>query len=1050
MGIEAIRVRPGPAARDWLFARIRALQTADPLRAVTVVVSNHYLGLGLRRELAQQGYANVRFAVLARVAESIGAPSLAGRGLSPLLPVLEDAAVRAALRRSDDLGRVSGHRSVIEALRALFRDLRELGVTAAQCAAFSSNSRMALAAFRAFDDYRASVAERKLYDETDLLEAAASALTADGGLADDLGHVVVFLPGRWSANSADLMRALGAVGEVDLMLSGLDDELADRETVRLASSLGLAWSDIPVATRASERARLSILTAPVPAQEVREVVRAVLTDLGAGVPLHHMAVLVRRQEPYLALVREALTAAGIPTALLGGRPISECVVGRGLLGLLRLREQDFARTAVLDWRSTLGAFGRGDPGFGEWNRISREAEIVRGVGGWIAGLTRFDRGIAEQLAPKDGEREMNPGYRALLERQQRSGKSMARTITAIDASTQPPAAMTWDVLVDWAQRCRRDHVPTPALEAEQEAALLVDEVLESLCAAGAFEPETDLATFIDTLESAIEGRVRPDGHLGTGIVLGDVATAAGMSFERVHLVGLSEGVFPAAAPADPVFPDGDPLGRRDGRVSDERRSFLAAIAAADGGTAVLSAPSWDAGLRSSYAAPWLLEVAASLEGHSVTAAEMRRLDGRPWLRRVVSPSQSLEAPSAILDVAEWRVADARRSHDWRRFAASSLARRRDLPLARNLQVQRARWSAELTAFDGFVPGAASSRRLSQGLAGLHISPTAIELWAKCPFQYFLKRVLYVEATENPEDDDDWAVSPLVRGSLIHEVLDRFFRELQAVGRPTMDELYGATDHSRLDEIATAVFTDLDTDGRATHALTWANERDAILVDLHTLLAKDQEERVRTRVVPALFEQSFGFNRPDSWPAAVVPLARGGEARIHGFIDRVDVAPSVAAPRTAVVIDYKSGGDATSPFKKDSVAAGTKVQLPAYARAAEQWLRDAKGVPDASAIAQYWMVSAKGKFARIGPVDPKDAQARFEEVVQIMDAGLRMGAFPQVPGGESQRPGRAGWDNCMWCEFNRVCPTGRDQLAERKRADAPSAWHASLTLVTDDE
>lgn len=1049
MGLEAIRVRPGSAARDWLFARIRSLQTVDALRAVTVVVSNHYVGLALRRELAQHGYANVRFAVLARVAESIGAPSLAARGLSPLSPVLEDAAVRAALRRSEDLGSVAGHRSVVEALRALFRDLRELGTTLEQRAALSGDSRMAVAAFRAFDDYRASVVERKLYDETDLLDAAASALASDAGhAADELGHVVLYLPGRWSANSATLIGALGAMGSVDLMLSTLDDELADRETVRLASALGLTWFDMPVAAGASTGARLSVLTAPVPAQEVREVVRAVLTDLDAGVPLHHMAVLVRREEPYLALVREALAAAGLPLALLGGRSVAESVVGRGLLGLLRLREQDFARTAVLDWRSTLGATGRGEPSFGEWNRISREAEIVRGVGSWLAGLARFDRGIAEKLAPVD--RELNAGYRGLLERQRRSGASMTKTLKSIDASTQPPTATTWDALVDWAQRCRREHVPRPALEAEQEAALLVDEVLESLRAASAFEPETNLATFIDTLESALEARVRPNGHLGTGIVVGDVATATGMSFERVHLVGLSEGVFPAAAPADPVFPDGDPLGRREGRVSDERRSFLAALAAADRGAAVLSAPSWDAGLRSSYAAPWLLEIAASLEGRSVTAAEMRRLDGRPWLRRVVSPSQSLDGPSAIVDVAEWRVAEARRCPDPRRFAATSLARRADLPLARNLEVQRARRSSELTAFDGFIASAASSRRLSQGLAGLHISPTAIELWAKCPFQYFLGRVLHVEATENPEDDDDWSVSPLVRGSLIHEVLDRFFRELQVVGRPTMDEEYVAADHARLDEIATAVFVELDTDGRVTHALAWANERDAILVDLHTLLAKDQEQRVRTRVVPALFEQSFGFDRPDSWPAVLIPLTRGGEARIHGFIDRVDLAPSVAAPRTAVVIDYKSGGDAKNPFGKDPVVAGTKVQLPAYARAAAQWLRDAKGVPDASAIAEYWMVSAKGKFERISPPDGELAQQRFDEVVHVMDAGLRMGAFPQVPGAESQRPGRTGWENCMWCEFNRVCPTGRDQLAERKRADPASALHAGLTLGSEDE
>ena len=65
-----------------------------------------------------------------------------------------------------------------------------------------------------------------------------------------------------------------------------------------------------------------------------------------------------------------------------------------------------------------------------------------------------------------------------------------------------------------------------------------------------------------------------------------------------------------------------------------------------------------------------------------------------------------------------------------------------------------------------------------------ISASGIESWATCPFQFFLGRVLRIDATDRPEDG--WTVDPLERGSLVHRILERFFKDLRSAGR--FDEL----------------------------------------------------------------------------------------------------------------------------------------------------------------------------------------------------------------------------------------------------------------------
>jgi len=68
-------VRPGAESVAWLWTAIAEAKGADPLGPVTVVVPSNRIGLALRRRLALQGCANVRFGVIGLVVEPFGAPA---------------------------------------------------------------------------------------------------------------------------------------------------------------------------------------------------------------------------------------------------------------------------------------------------------------------------------------------------------------------------------------------------------------------------------------------------------------------------------------------------------------------------------------------------------------------------------------------------------------------------------------------------------------------------------------------------------------------------------------------------------------------------------------------------------------------------------------------------------------------------------------------------------------------------------------------------------------------------------------------------------------
>ena len=136
---------------------------------------------------------------------------------------------------------------------------------------------------------------------------------------------------------------------------------------------------------------------------------------------------------------------------------------------------------------------------------------------------------------------------------------------------------------------------------------------------------------------------------------------------------------------------------------------------------------------------------------------------------------------------------------------------------------------------------------------------------------------------------------------------------------------------------------------------------------------------------------------------------------------------------AWVIDYKTGSlqDFEDIKPENPLAGGRKLQLPTYLSAAAE---------AAQAQALYWFISQRGGFKQIGYDPAPGKEALFEETLRAIVQGIRAGAFPAVPGEENEHYG--GYENCRYCDFDRICSRRRDfEFAAKSTHAEVAPWKA---------
>ncbi len=1083
MAADCIATAYGLAAHDALARAVAAAKAGDPLAAVTVVVPTNPMAVAARRGLARRhAAAVVAFVTPYRLADMLASARLAAGGKRPVSTPVLAGLVRSVL--SDEPGlfsEVQTHPATERSLLSAYRLLSEVSADARH--SISSADERAAEVVRIHGRVREELSRARFSDEQDLIDAAVAVLregstAGEGAAAGDhpagegtlfgedttlgegtlfgedtalggdpppgvakppaelLGAVIVFLPQRLGPGHARLLRAVGERLGLTVIAGVSGVEAADEAVHEAVAAIGASWpgdadsqagadgqaaamspgAGLPVADQA-----LSVSDAD---DEVRHAVRAVVQAARDGIALDRIAILYGSRDPYARLVAAALDSAGIAWFGDSITTTDSSLLGRSLLALLMLDEQNFSRHDVSAWLGgalVLGADGRPCPA-AAWERASRAAGVVADPRQWQQRLTvRIDdlKAEAARLAT-DSEHDWLAEHRL---REASEATELRSFIADLAGSLQRGEhCETWEELAAWCMGLisayfgdsgpfsRRSRWPSH----EQSAAERVEKAVEQLGSLDGIDPNPSPAAFRRALRAQLEADLGRRGRFGNGVFAGSVAHAVGLEFDQVVILGMAEGSMPPRQREDPLLGDrvravaGSELPPASHVVGDLHRALLAVMAAS--GHVAFTFPRGDL-RRNTTRAPsrWLLDCAEA------------RGEGRPAPDDIahVTGDWFSEVPSFIAGMRQTEFPAHDHEYDVRSVldhaesgfdpAASGVAESR-IEVRRGTELLQGRLSERFTRFDGnLADGDLRGARLGSPTdQGQVFAASKLEAWVKCPHAYFVRHVLGVREVEDPEEQ--YRISPIDRGLLLHAVIEQWMTTTMAeAGFPRADDDAFRAAVAGLLGIAAEHFARIEDRGQAGRRLYWERDQRVMRADLEGFAEADRQLRAETGSTPLAHERRFGI--VGSGERAVdIALPDGRTLDLRGVIDRVDRR----ADGGLHVIDYKTGrSDGYKDLSaQDPTLGGSNLQLGLYGLAAPRLaMPDAEQAGTVPVRSDYWFVGQREGNRRIGYEITADiSDAVMNKVAAIVDR-IAEGGFPQHPAKPEYRP----WVDCHYCE-----------------------------------
>lgn len=776
-------------------------------------------------------------------------------------------------------------------------------------------------------------------------------------------------------------------------------------------------------TASSERVELSVTNVIGVEEEVATVCREILTLVEVnGYRFDEIGVVARTLEPYQARLQSVFDHHLVPFTTTAVKPLSREPLIKTLLRLASLPLNDFDRAAMLDvvtspfyrTQGSVSATASLRPDI--WRSLVYTLGITKGEAEW--------RRLAEPASSsilRDAEAELDEDDQTMVGTRQTTQLTYLWELVSrvIQDCQALPAQGSIGTLTHAFFLLVQSHVHVPGLfdvlsrESPEPTDLtkigsLVRSALDRLRELDPLGGDLLWEEWVELFRRVLDETSIPieeERHQGVQVL--DAMTARGRTVRALFVLGMNEKLFPRYVREDPFLRDRQrvvlesTLGYKiDEKLAGHEEELLLFELLSRSATNRLYLSYQRADEAGRVMAP---------SGFIAMAMRDPRFIGKPEEtvpRRLTQRINEQPSIRDLLPAEELTLGCLLQGHDARPVLE---AMGRDQPIVeQGLATLKTieRESPELGPFDGMVgaqtPATSAAKERS-------FSPTALERYATCPFQYFAEKVLRLEPVRRLQPDH---LPPLTLGTLVHESLRLSYERLVLLQWPD-DSLTEFTIQSTVHSAVIDRFSAHAASQGTGHALLWTLAREQVTELVMAAVAADQAEYLATGFRPVAFEATAH---------GIVPLESGTfsvSLKIHGTLDRVDYR---AEPPALRIVDYKfkQGNEITAVDRNLALSAvrGFRLQPPLYARMSLQWLPAVTDVQLLFLAPQWKQTISRSTFdAGLWTGHTGDM---IRQTLSTLIQGIANREFFILPDGY-----------CDYCEFSGAC----------RRYDAMAWWRS---------
>ena len=1033
---------------ERLIADIYAWKEKDPLQPVWVLVPSHLTGVYLRRLLASRlsGHVNIEFTTLPDLARELAGYS---EGKKTILPFYgEDRILQKAIQNitSDSyFAPVANYDGFHRALKQTFQEVRESGA----------------------EEYLAEMSGKKAEDLQELwneynyhLEGFSDPLADYGEVSrldsENITVFPLFVYGIYRLNNLqkEMLATLVQTGPTHVYLpSFLMNHQWGQDIISWLESTGIMVEKLPseksgswlsviqqnifdssqtgssVESQAEENVEsdlpgekeddsLQVWSAPGEVREAMEIGRKIVSLASRGYLLRDMAVLIN-DPAYYSLLGETLRSLELPYYMPAGITLDTTSTGKSFLMCLDLRNGEWSRQEVAELLSlapfdySLLGEENSEPLTSLWNYLSIQAGITSGRSSWFSHLESLKNKLAGDLEKAaENDDDDAPDVKRLqehishLEMLQEFIRKLSEWLDSI------PEKGSWKGILE-----RMESFISNLFKDTKEKEIILNN-LNLLHGLDKLDQEIEFAEARDLLGQALRETHLPQGRFQKeGITVCPITAAEGLQFKVVFVPGLLEGKFPRPCHQDPLILDeerkklGPKISLRREEYEKQTIAFSAAVNTARD-LLIFSYPRFDSRSGSEQLpSPFLLQAGESLTGETYGMEKLSKLPGFKYISSV----NIAQPDSAILEREFDRCLIYNEPYPvLKEYFAGKY------PWYNNLTSSwKNRGNESFTEFEGII----NSMEMGRTLANYSpwektVSASYLEDYITCPYMFFLKRVLGLEALQEPEEL--LRMGPPERGTLVHQILERFYQQAKSILPLRAENRESAL--LLMEKVMEETFQEVEAEGWVGYPLFWGIDRENIKADMFGLV--DDEISLEDPGVPAYFEIPFGRKKPLSCFSQVqtdAPVSLSVDSRgsvfFRGRIDRVDELGESGLQ----VIDYKTG---KVRIDEKNLQQGISLQLSIYIMAAKELFQS----PHLNEIqALYYYVTRQSEYKRV-KFSGKELHDKYEllqEVVTVIADGIKEGNFFPSPDERSK---------CKYCDYLGVCGTDIQRVVNHKAED----------------